>query len=381
MSEFQTLPEIRRTNREAALGRGLITFVVGLQFGSEAKGSIVDYLSPLASMAVRTGASNAGHTVHYRGASHVMRQLPSTWMNPHNELVIGAGAIISPDVLLGEIEKFEQKVPIHNRLKIDQHAHVITEEQIVDESRGDLSERIGSTSARDRAGIGQAMADKVLRSTRSVQVKDFEPLKKFATDTSELINKELEFGSDVLVEGTQGYGLSIDHGAFPYVTSRNATVSALADSIGVQTNYFRTNVIGVARSYPIRVAGNSGPFADGSVELSWDEMRKRTDNPNLPTETTSVTKLPRRIATFSELQYIEACRVNRPDEIALTFADYIDPTMYGSDEIEKSKKIMAFKNRMEKLYAAPVTLVNTGPKTTLDYEWYRRSILDKVRDY
>jgi adenylosuccinate synthase len=307
-----------------------------------------------------------------------MRQLPAAWTNPHTQLVIGAGALISPHVLLSEVEAYERILPIKNRLLIDQNAHIITKDQIIDESTQGLAERIGSTSSRGKEGIGVAMADKVLRSVRSIQAKDFSPLQQFTTNTSEYLNEQLENGADVLVEGTQGYGLSIDHGEFPYVTSRNATVAALADSIGVQPEFYQTNIIGVARTFPIRVAGNSGPFAKGSEELTWDEMRVITNNPELPTEHTTVTALPRRIATFSEVQYIEACRVNRPTEIALTFADYLDQAVFKSDTVANSHKIMSFIENLENLYEAPITLVNTGPDATIDFDWTRNSRLRQM---
>lgn len=367
----ETLADFRLKRDSSKFNRGVLTFVVGMQYGSEAKGSIVQHLAPGVSNAVRTGAVNAGHTIYHRGGAHVMRQLPSAWINPHAKLILGAGALISPSVLESEINRFEAVLPIKERLLIDRNAHVITAEQIEDEAKMDLGERIGSTSARGREGIGVAMADKVLRSLRCVQAKDFDLLKPYVTDTVEYINKRLDEGEDVLVEGTQGYGLSIDHGEFPYTTSRNATVSAFAESIGVQPEYYLTNVIGVTRTYPIRVAGNSGPFAPGSQELSWDEMRKRTNNPTLSVENTTVTHLPRRIATFSDQQYIEACRVNRPTEIALTFADYLDPSVYQSSTIEGSYEVMAFIERLENLYDAPVSLVNTGPNSTIDLDMSR----------
>ena len=375
---FESLSSLRIKRDTEKFSRGVLTFVVGLQFGSEAKGSIVQHLAPAVSNAVRTGSVNAGHTIYHQGEAHVMRQLPSAWINPNTQLIIGAGALISPHVLLNEIEKYEQILPIKNRLLIDRNAHIITEDQIADESLQDLAERIGSTSSRGREGIGVAMADKVLRSARSIQAKDFEPLQQFTTNTSDYLNEQLESGVDVLVEGTQGYGLSIDHGEFPYVTSRNATVAAFADSIGVQPEYYQTNTIGVARTYPIRVAGNSGPFAEGSQELSWDEMKNATSNPDLSTEHTTVTKLPRRIATFSDAQYIEACRVNRPTEIALTFADYLDHTIYTSDAVENSPKVMSFIEHLEELYDAPVTMVNTGPNATIDFDWARKSQLRNI---
>ncbi len=378
MNSFESLSSIRSRRDTEKFSRGVLTFVVGMQFGSEAKGSIVQHLAPGVSNAVRTGAVNAGHTIYHQGEVHIMRQLPAAWTNPNTQLVIGAGALISPNVLLKEIEACESILPIKDRLLIDRNAHVITEEQIVDESTQDLAERIGSTSSRGREGIGVAMADKVLRSARSIQAKDFDLFKQFTTNTSDYLNEQLENGIDILAEGTQGYGLSIDHGDFPYVTSRNATVAALADSIGVQPEFYQTNIIGVARTFPIRVAGNSGPFAHGSDELSWDEMRQVTGNPILSTEHTTVTALPRRIATFSDAQFVEASRVNRPTEIALTFADYLDQAIYKSDTVENSYKVMSFIDRIEKLYDAPVTIVNTGPNSTIDFDWARRSRLRQM---
>lgn len=376
--EFESLAEIRQRREDSEFERGKITFVVGMQFGSEAKGSIVNHLAPAVSNAVRTGAANAGHTIYHHGEPHVMRQLPGAWTTPHTTLVLGAGAIISPDVLQAEIEKYEKIVPIRSRLRIDGNAHVIVEDQIIDEAKGDLAERIGSTSARGREGIGVAMADKILRSSRSIQAKNHPLFKEYTIDTSAYLNEQLEAGQDVMVEGTQGFGLSIDHGEFPFVTSRNATVSALADSIGVNPEYFQTDTIGVVRTFPIRVAGNSGPFAEGSEELTWEQMRGVTNNPDLPVETTSVTGLPRRIATFSDAQYLAACRVNRPTEIAVTFADYLDQSVYGSEEVHQSPKVMRFLNHLETLYNAPVTLVNTGPGTTIDFNYYRSRMLHKM---
>lgn len=375
---YESLLNKRQERNVSRFKRGTVTFIVGMQYGSEAKGSIIQYLSPGVSNAVRTGAVNAGHTVYFHDKAEVMRQIPSAWMNPTTTLLLGAGALISPHVLFNEINRLERYVPIKKRLMIDAHAHVITEEQIVEEAKGDLAERIGSTSSRGREGIGVAMADKVLRSTRSIQAKDFSPLKEYIANTSEYLNNELEQGADVLVEGTQGFSLSIDHGDFPYVTSRNATVSALADSIGIQPEYFPTDIIGVVRSYPIRVAGNSGPFAEGSQELSWEEMRNRMGDTRLPIEKTSVTGLERRIATFSDSQYQAACRINRPTEIALTFADYIDQKSYNQSFIAPNSPIHSFIHHLEYLYDAPISLVNTGPRSTIDFDWTRSSRLDQI---
>lgn len=379
--EYESLSAIRARRAEEKYGRGTLSFVVGMQYGSEAKGSIVQHLAPGVSNAVRTGAVNAGHTIYHRGEAHVMRQLPSAWSNPHTKLILGAGALISPEILKDEIDRYDRLAPgIHQRILIDRNAHVITEEQIEDEAKLDLAERIGSTSSRGREGIGVAMADKVLRSLRCIQAKDYAPLRHFTTDTAEYMSEQLDRGIDVLVEGTQGYGLSIDYGDFPYVTSRNVTVPALADSVGLNPSYYVTQTIGVVRSYPIRVAGNSGPFPEDSRELSWEEMQYEAMNPALPIEKTTVTGLPRRIATFSEKQFLEACRVNQPTEIALTFADYIDPDVYNAHSVDDSVNVQIFINDLEDMSGVPVTLVNTGPNATIDFDYYRFRRLQRMKE-
>jgi adenylosuccinate synthase len=351
------------TGRTKSADSAGLTFVVGLQYGSEAKGSITNYLAPGADLAIRTGAANAGHTFYYEGKAQIMRQLPAAWTNRYAELAIGIGAVISPTVLLREIENIERKLPIKHRLAIDPQAHVITEDQIIRESQSDLGYRIGSTSARAREGIGTATADKVLRLEGCVQAKDYPAFKPFLKDTVELVNATLDDGSSVLVEGSQGFGISLEHGHFPYVTSRDTTVSALAASIGVSPHHYRTRVVGVARSYPIRTNGNTGPFDEDSVELTWNEVAKRAASPEVFHERTTVTNQVRRIATFSMQGFLRACLVNRPTDIALTFADYIDWAIHNREEI--TKPVTTFIDELECAAGIPVTIVTTGPATII----------------
>jgi len=355
---------------------GRITVILGMQDGSEGKGTITSYLAPGCSMGVRTGAANAGHTIYYDGEKIIMRQIPSVWVNPHAKLVIGVGAIISQNILQSEILKISYYSKIRNRLYIDYRAHVITEEQILAEQKTDLAQRIGSTSAISGEGIGIATADKVLRKESCVQVKDVEWLKPYVCDTVDLINKYLDEEHLVILEGTQGFGLDLEQGYFPYVTSRNTSAAALAASIGVSPHHFDFQVIGVTRTFPIRVAGNSGPFGEDSEELTWEEVGRRTGAKEPIIEKTSVTNKVRRVATFSEKDFLKACQVNRPTEIALTFADYLDWCCHEKEKI--SKKIEMFMDKLEALSGAPVTLVKTGPETIIDFDSYRRSILRKI---
>ena len=210
-----------------------------------------------------------------------------------------------------------------------------------------------------------------------MQAKDIEWLKPYLCDTVDLINEYLDREHPIILEGTQGFGLDLEQGHFPFVTSRNTSAAALAASIGVSPHHFDFQVIGVVRTYPIRVAGNSGPFGEDSEELTWEEVGRRAGAKEPIIEITSVTNKVRRVATFSEVDFIKACQVNRPTEIALTFADYLDWRVHGKDEV--SRKVESFISDLENLYDAPVMLVKTGPETVIDYNWYRRSMLRKIR--
>src|SRR3989344_602099 len=169
-------------------GYGRVIIITGMQYGSEGKGSIASYLAPIVSMGVRSGAANAGHTIYYNGRKYIMRQIPSVWINPRAQLVIGVGSLVSVDVLLDEIKMVENILgeTLDGRLFIDQKAHVIQKNQIRREKKSGLAERIGSASATAGEGIGVAMADKVLRKTSCVQVKDIKVLQSYLADTVDM---------------------------------------------------------------------------------------------------------------------------------------------------------------------------------------------------
>lgn len=360
--------------RNERFGRAIA--IVGMQFGSEGKGAIASYLAPVITAAVRIGASNAGHTIHFGGRSYLMRQVPCSWVNPLTKLVIGVGAVISLPILLKEVEEVHRALPIKQRLYIDGRAHVITADQIRREAGLGLAERIASTSARSGLGIGMAMSDKVLRSEDCVQAKDVPELRQYLADTVDLLNGELEQDQLVLFEGTQGFGLSLEFGAFPYTTSRDTSAPGLFAGTGVNPYGFEVEVIGVARTYPIRVGGDSGPFGDDARELSWVQVTRRAKSPIPIREETSVTHVERRVATFSWQEFKRACRINRPTEIVLTHADYLDASVHGSTKL--TQPVRNFIERLESETGVPVTLVKTAPEVVIDFDGYRRSMLRKL---
>lgn len=314
---------------------------------------------------VRVGAANAGHTVytHYPNArgsdkevlhrKHVLQQIPcAAYTNPDAMLLIGPGAQISPDILLEEVRRNAEWRTEHGFLKallvIDPRAQVITWEHVQREQETDLAERIGSTSTKAKEGIGVAQAARVMREASCEPVGSAYSL-RFALQ--KLANVEIAdvpsyidataAQHDVLLEGTQGTGLSLTTGDFPFCTSRNTTAAGLAADCGVGPMDV-DRVIAVARTFPIRVAGNSGPFAEGSEETSWAEL-------GIKPEITTVTKLERRVATFSIEQVMEAVRLNSATEIALTFCDYVCPSIAG----ESHGSLQRFENPMRELRKRP----------------------------
>ncbi|MBP6912418.1 MAG: adenylosuccinate synthetase [Candidatus Pacebacteria bacterium] len=357
---------------------GSLVSANGFQFGSEGKGAIVEYLAPITSAAVRIGAPNAGHTVYYNGLPYVMRQIPCAWINPYAKLIIGISAVISLPILQSEIEKINKILPIKHRLYVDPRAIVITDDQIAREMSTGLADRISSTSAKAGLGIGMAMSDKVLRSEHCLFAKDVPELQQYMCDTADLINDMLEHDEIVALEGSQGFGLSLEHGYFPFVTSRDTTTMALFAGVGVNPYVFHTEVIGVVRTFPIRVGGPSGIFDSDSKEVSWNYVKRFSGSKNDLTERTSVTNSIRRVATFSWQGFDRACMINRPSEIALTFADYLDARAYNQENLSKFPKIENFIEILEHHSGVPVGLVKTGPQIMIDRDTYRRSMMRKM---
>lgn len=342
--------------------------LVGGQFGSEGKGLILSKIAREYDNHVRVGAANAGHTIYDDdGEKHVMQQLPcAAYANPNADLWIGPGAQIKPDIFRKEIEVLDawrhDRGYGKARINVDHRAHVIQPVHVEMEAQSTLQERIGSTSATAREGIGSAQAARVMRDETCVQAGDWswEPGDGVVlTD----VPAELAENDSILLEGTQGTGLSLTTGDFPYVTSRNTTAAGLAADCGVAPNRLY-RIIVVCRTYPIRVAGNSGPFHPASRGITWEDIDVDSE-----TERTTVTKKIRRVATFSIEQVQEACYLNGATEIALTFMDYLDPMIGGErgdwDDLRGYPKISNFVSGVESETNVNVTMLGTGPNSVI----------------
>lgn len=349
----------------------MITALVGGQYGSEGKGLIAGEIAKESNIHVRVGAANAGHTVYVDGEPFVLQQIPcAAYSNPEATLVVGPGAVISDEIMQREIEENRHWREDNGYPDLDLHvdfrAHVITDELIEREQQSDLAERIGSTSTVAKEGIGTATAARVMREAECVTAIDVEWLREFLDDTTGYLFQSWANDRSILLEGTQGTGLSLTTGQFPYCTSRNTTATGLAADAGVPGNAITRSIL-VCRTFPIRVAGNSGPFWHDSKEISWGDLGVDESN-----ERTTVTKLVRRVATFSIEQVAQAAWLNGTTEIALTFADYLAPDIAGKsgpmkfDEVKDiSGELGELVARIELATQRPVSMLGTGPATVV----------------
>lgn len=303
---------------------GRLIAVEGATFGSEAKGVVADLLAGVCQAVVSANAPQAGHTIYYHGKAYVGRNLPVGWTNPHALVFIAAGALVNVEVLMDEISQVADfGFPLQNRLFIHENVAVVDHrheemEHAPNEDGQDMFQRLGST----REGVGAAMAERVTRSRNLRYAKDVEELKPYVIGHREYLNMLhglLEHGGNVLLEGHQGYKLSLYHGVPPFTTSRDTSVAALVGECGFSPMQV-TDVVSVDRSFPIRVAGNSGPFRN---ETSWENL-------NLEPEITTVTKRVRRVA-YTDWELVrESAQVNRPNHIALTHMDYLPKDQWPS---------------------------------------------------
>ncbi len=317
--------------------------LVGGFFGDEGKGKIASYLAlaDRPSIAVRTGSVNAGHTVVYNGKIYKLRLIPSFFVNPSTKLFIAAGALIRLDVLFREIEETGSR----GRLFIDFNTGVI-EDRHIDMERNDpfLSRDIGSTLQ----GVGYAMADRVLRRLRIA--KEFDVLRDMLIDVAEEVSKAIDMGETVYIEGVQGTFLSLYHGTYPYVTSRDTTASAFLSEVGIGPKKV-DHVIVVFKSYVTRVGG--GPLEG---ELSSEEAEKLG-----LIEIATVTGRRRRVAPFNFNLAGRAVMLNSATQIAITRLDALFPEdrcvrEWDKLSIDARRWLLDIENRLK----VPITIISTG---------------------
>ncbi len=296
-----------------------VTVIVGGQYGSEGKGKVAHWLARerSASVAVRTGGPNAGHTVEdVPDHPVVLRQLPTAAFLPDVKCVLGPGSYIDPDLLLTEVSITGLSA---DRLLIDPNAIIITEDDKARERSSTLRASIGST----QSGTGTAVMKRIERKATAELAKNDARLRKFTAPVAPFLRSQLSSGKRIVLEGTQGFGLSLLHSpTYPYVTSRDSTAAAFVSEAGLSPLDV-DEVVMVLRAFPIRVSGNSGPLPN---EIDWSTLTAESGSPEEIIEYTSVTKAVRRVARFDPEIVRRAIEVNAPTHIVLNHLDYVDFT-------------------------------------------------------
>ncbi len=349
--------QIYKSRRIAQKGRMLA--VIGAQYGSEGKGVITASIAQEYSVHVRAGSPNAGHTFYWNDGLHVMQCIPCGWINPHAKIILGRGSLLNMKYLMSEISHIERYYPdFKKRLFIDAKAGILSEDFKQKEGGigGEYNIRIGSTGE----GVGEARIARIKRNPCGFL--HFEDVAEkyglsccVAQNTPRMIANCQDYGENVLLEGTQGCALSLLHGEWPYVTSIDTNASALLSEVGIAPSRL-TNVLIVARTFPIRVSGNSGNL---NFEIDWDTLSAELGRTVF--EKTTVTQRPRRIGRWDDNLIQEAMLLNEPTSMALTFLDYIDPSCAGVCEFEQlSDKSKAFISAIEDKFSTVVSIIGTG---------------------
>lgn len=333
----------------------LVDVIIGGQYGSEGKGQIAAHIAPEYDCLIRVGGPNAGHTVFQRPTNHVFHLLPSgSYRAPNAKILIGAGAVLNLERMLNEIQFYQIE---KGRLIIDENANIITDKDIQLEQ--ELKETIGSTGQ----GVGAATASNIIARLMGEdrhKAKHTHALKHFIGDTKAELEKLYSQNKKILLEGTQGTGLSLHHGQFPYVTSRDTSVSGCLSEAGISPRRVR-KIIMVTRTYPIRVGGTSGDFGSKEINMGIVAARSgKSEEDLLSKELTTTTKRPRRIAEFSWDLFRKACELNSPTDIALTFTDYISVDNEQARSYEKlTEETRRFIEEVERCSEVKVSLIGT----------------------
>jgi adenylosuccinate synthase len=342
----------------------LVDVLIGGQFGSEGKGNICSLIATEYQVLVRVGGPNAGHIVY--DPFFKFAQLPSgTLHNPDARLVIGPATTLSLEVLRSELQRLQDDHGMEvtsERLSIDPQAIIIEPSDIEWES--EKLEVIGST----KQGVGAATARKILGRGKDGSfgakvrlARDVEELAPLIRHTFVELEKAFAAGERVLLEGTQGTDISLHHGMWPHVTSRDTTAAGCLADAGIAPHRVR-EVIMVTRSYPIRVGGDSGYMG---VEISPEDLARRSGLPLEQikrTETGTISGKPRRIAEFDLGQVRRAAELNGATCIALTFADYLGSENQDAAAFEAlSAKAQGRVRQIEDATGVRVGLISVGP--------------------
>jgi adenylosuccinate synthase len=356
--------------------------IVGVQWGDEGKGKIVDRLASKYDMVCRSqGGHNAGHTIWVDGTKYALHLIPSGVLNPHAINVVGNGVVLSPESIIKEMKQFDN---LEGRLFISDKAHLnLPYHALVDQAKEKLKgdKAIGTTGK----GIGPSYSDKINRvgfrvgellnppklcasiieyfeQNRAIfdiyniatpsevdlltELEGYkEKLAPFITDTTQLVWKALDENKKILLEGAQGTMLDIDHGTYPYVTSSSTVSAGACTGLGLNPKDIG-KVTGIVKAYCTRV-GN-GPFP--TEDLGEDGKRLGKQGHEFGTTTGRA----RRCGWFDAIATRYASRLNGCDELALMKLDVLD----GFDEV---KVCIAYELNGKEIDYLPSNLEDVTP--------------------
>ena len=361
-----------------------VDVLVGLQFGDEGKGRIVDFYARDYGVVARfAGGDNAGHSLVVRGERIALRLVPSAVLHPNVELFISGGCVVNPWTLVEELDMLRALGVDERRLSVSDRAHVVLPSHLEADARreSERAQPIGTTGR----GIGPAYADRASRT--GVTVADFcasdAPealrLRPHVVDGAAYLHERLASGLRVLAEGAQGTMLDVVYGTYPFVTSSSTIAGSACTGLGVGPSSIG-RVVGVAKAYCTRVG--SGPFPSELENREGEYLRERGS------EFGTVTGRPRRCGWFDVVAARYAARVNGIDAIALTKLDVLSGlerigvvTAYGAGGVETEyvagwhepirdvrriadlpEAARSYIDLLSRLVDAPVELASVGPE-------------------
>lgn len=334
--------------------------VVGGQYGGEGKGKISAFITrqEKIDVCIRCGGPNSGHSfVSDNGDTVLLRQLPTGYIRSQTRLLIPAGALIDLEVLKNELDSLGLDA---RRVGVDRNAMIIEESDKTREAALQLHERLSSTLC----GVGSAVSRRALRNadvrTAALAAKEIHWLAELITDVSEEANSALDGHKKVLVEGTQGFGLSLYHAdSYPKATSRDTTAAGFLSEVGLSPRLV-TEIVLVLRTFPIRVAGEqAGPMKD---EITWEILQQESGYPCPIQEMTTVSKKLRRVGRFDWEATKRAVTVNRPTHLAINGLDYLSARNRGVQQSEDlSSEARGFVTRLERESSVPCSFLGVGP--------------------
>lgn len=318
------------------------TVVVGGFWGDEGKGKIISYLAlkePV-DLCIRTGSANAAHTIWRNGRRYALHMIPGGFVQEKCRLLVGPGANVHVAQLLKEVDE----TGVKNRLGVDNQASIVEEKHSVQDKSSAHLKGLGTTGW----GVGPAIEERVRRTARLA--KDTPELKPYLTDVSEEANGAIAKGKNVLLEGTQGFMLSLFYGTYPYVTGRDTTASAICSEAGVGPTRV-DDVLIVFKAFTTRVG--TGPLPG---EMSKEEAQKRG-----LFEIAAGTGRERRSAPFNFEVAKKAATINGATQAAVTKLDCVFPECKGMKEFEELPKgAKQFIKEIEEKTGITVTLIGTG---------------------